>query len=204
MLSRKLAIATGIVLAIGLAVHAGDEKKPAAKAACPGLEALCPVSGEPIDKDVSIKDAHGGTVYFCCSKCEGKYKADPAKYGEKVCAQQVAMAKERVQVACPVSGKPVKKSASADCNGTTIYFCCGMCPAAYTKDPAKFASKMASCFTLQTKCPVEGEPIDPAVFTKGKDGHNVYFCCAKCIAKYNADPDKYMKKLSDAATGTSK
>lgn len=203
-MSRELAIATGIVLAVGLAVHAGDEKKPEAKAVCPGLEALCPVSGEPIDKDVSTKDAHGGTVYFCCAKCMGKFKADPAKYGEKVCAQQVAMAKERVQVACPVSGKPVKKSASADCNGTTIYFCCGMCPAAYTKDPSKFASKMASCFTLQTKCPVEGEPIDPAVFTKAKDGHNVYFCCAKCIAKFNADPDKYMKKLSDAAAGASK
>jgi YHS domain-containing protein len=33
-----------------------------------------------------------GPVYFCCKGCAAKYKANPAKYAEKVAAQRKFLA----------------------------------------------------------------------------------------------------------------
>jgi YHS domain-containing protein len=47
----------------------------------------------------------------------------------------------------------------------------------------------------QTTCPVmDGNPIDKNVFVMYK-GKKVYFCCAECKAKFEADPEKYISKL---------
>jgi YHS domain-containing protein len=35
----------------------------------------CPISGKPVDPNVSSKDKDGKTVYFCCEKCKAKYDA---------------------------------------------------------------------------------------------------------------------------------
>lgn len=45
-------------------------------------------------------------------------------------------------------------------------------------------------------CPIMGEPIDFSVSTETPDGP-VYFCCAGCIKKYNADPGKYAKLVAE-------
>ncbi|MCB8933554.1 MAG: hypothetical protein M9921_14770 [Fimbriimonadaceae bacterium] len=39
----------------------------------------CPVTGEPVSKDVSAA-IQGRTVYFCCAGCVEKVRAEPAKY----------------------------------------------------------------------------------------------------------------------------
>jgi YHS domain-containing protein len=44
----------------------------------------CPISGEPIDPKASAKMPAGETVYFCCTKCAAKMKADPAKYAKSL------------------------------------------------------------------------------------------------------------------------
>ena len=46
----------------------------------------------------------------------------------------------------------------------------------------------------QTICPVMGGDIDKTVFADHK-GKRVYFCCKMCIAKFEKEPEKYMKKL---------
>ncbi|MBL7154722.1 MAG: YHS domain-containing protein [Phycisphaerae bacterium] len=46
----------------------------------------------------------------------------------------------------------------------------------------------------QTTCPIMGNPINKAVFTEYK-GQKVYFCCAACIEKFKAEPEKYVKDL---------
>jgi YHS domain-containing protein len=48
---------------------------------------------------------------------------------------------------------------------------------------------------INTKCPIQGEDIDPAVTTTYK-GKTVAFCCESCIADFKKDPDKYMKKIA--------
>ncbi len=47
----------------------------------------------------------------------------------------------------------------------------------------------------QTTCPVmDGRAIDKNIFVE-YNGKKVYFCCAMCEKKFNADPEKYTAKL---------
>jgi len=48
----------------------------------------------------------------------------------------------------------------------------------------------------QTVCPVMGNEIVKDVFTDYL-GVRIYFCCPPCIAKFNANPDQYVSKLSE-------
>ncbi|HMB95952.1 MAG TPA: YHS domain-containing protein [Tepidisphaeraceae bacterium] len=47
---------------------------------------------------------------------------------------------------------------------------------------------------VNTICPVSGEAVDPA-FTTQYDGKTIGFCCKDCPAKFEKDPQKYMKDL---------
>ncbi|MDH4240179.1 MAG: YHS domain-containing protein [Phycisphaerae bacterium] len=46
----------------------------------------------------------------------------------------------------------------------------------------------------QTMCPVMGGAIDKNIFVEYK-GKKVYFCCAACKEKFEAEPEKYLAKL---------
>lgn len=46
----------------------------------------------------------------------------------------------------------------------------------------------------QTTCPVMGGKINKAQYADVK-GKRIYVCCAGCIGKIKADPDKYIKQL---------
>jgi len=48
-------------------------------------------------------------------------------------------------------------------------------------------------------CPVMGEEIDFSVSTDTKDGP-VYFCCPKCIRKFNENPSKYSEEVGEQRT----
>jgi YHS domain-containing protein len=45
-------------------------------------------------------------------------------------------------------------------------------------------------------CPIMGEEVDAAVQTVDYKGKTIGFCCKKCIKKFNAAPEKYLKNLS--------
>jgi YHS domain-containing protein len=64
--------------------------------------------------------------------------------------------------------------------------------------PAK-TKEVASAAVEQTMCPVmDGMKIDKNVFTEYK-GKKVYFCCADCKAKFEANPEKYIANLPQFA-----
>ena len=65
-------------------------------------------------------------------------------------------------------------------------------PTASSQAPA--AANVASAAIMQTVCPVMGNPIDKNIYTEYKD-KKVYFCCKACVAKFEADPEKYLAKL---------
>jgi hypothetical protein len=46
----------------------------------------------------------------------------------------------------------------------------------------------------QTHCPVMGGKINKAQYADVK-GKRIYVCCVGCIAKIQAEPDKYIKQL---------
>lgn len=46
----------------------------------------------------------------------------------------------------------------------------------------------------QTVCAVCGNPMNKEIFSD-IDGKRVYFCCAECKAKFDADPKTYLEKM---------
>ncbi len=91
---------------------------------------------------------------------------------------------------CPVSGKAVDASKTADFNGGKVAFCCENCPKAFAADTTgKFAGKanlqlFQSGQLKQVKCPLTGKDCAPdkAVEVGGK---KVGLCCGGCLAKAN-------------------
>jgi len=64
-----------------------------------------------------------------------------------------------------------------------------------TAEEAKKTAETAAASVEQTMCPVmDGMKIDKNVFVEYK-GKKVYFCCADCKAKFEADPEKYVANL---------
>jgi YHS domain-containing protein len=68
-----------------------------------------------------------------------------------------------------------------------------------TAEEAKKTATAAAAEIEQTMCPVmDGNKIDKNVFVEYK-GKKVYFCCADCKAKFEADPEKYIANLPQFA-----
>lgn len=157
---------------------------------------MCPVMDEPVDFSVSVATDQG-PVFFCCPACIKKHSENPDKYAAKIAEQRKALAdRPKVQVTCPVSGKPVDQKQVIEQQGAKVYFCSEDCAAQYQKDPAKYASKLANGYSYQTECPVMKEEIDPAIFSDLSTGQRIYFCCKKCVGKFNESPAKYTDELA--------
>lgn len=157
----------------------------------------CPVGDMPVDLAVSL-DVADGIIYFCCPHCIDKCEAEPAAYADAVEAQRHEFAQRaRVQVRCPMDGEPLLGTNVAESNGADIRFCGEDCWEAYRADPGAYAANLAAAFTYQTKCPVSGEPIDPAVRTTVSHGAEVYFCSARCRQSFEEDPAAYWEPLAE-------
>jgi len=48
----------------------------------------------------------------------------------------------------------------------------------------------------QTTCPVMGGKINKKAYAD-VNGKRIYVCCAGCVAKIKADPDKYIKQMEE-------
>lgn len=160
----------------------------------------CPVMDAPVDFSVKSMTPDG-PVYFCCKGCIKKFEADPAKYEKQVADQRVLLAKlPKIQVTCPVSGKPVDEKVFIEKDGAKILFCCKGCVEKYQKEPGKFSARLADSYSYQTRCPIMNEEIDPTSFIKLKTGQTIYFCCQGCDKKFLKDPAKYAPVLEAQGT----
>jgi len=90
-----------------------------------GPQPMCPVSDQPCDPEVSV-EFDGGSVWFCCEKCEKAFEADSAKFAAKA-HQQMVVTRQLVQKGCPLSGRGVKPGTELDIGGATVGFCCNNC-----------------------------------------------------------------------------
>jgi|WetSurMetagenome_2_1015567.scaffolds.fasta_scaffold25924_4 YHS domain-containing protein len=115
-------------------------------------------------------------------------------------AASAIFAADKPQTACPVCGGDIDiaKSPHLDWQGQRIYFCCEHCMAKFKADPeasfAKSAKEGIVFQSVQKECPLSGEDVDKKVYADYK-GRRVYFCCTKCKAKFEKDPEKYLAKL---------
>ncbi|MFZ1684131.1 MAG: YHS domain-containing protein [Candidatus Zixiibacteriota bacterium] len=102
------------------------------------------------------------------------------------------------QTRCPVMGGKIDSAYYTDIQGQRIYHCCNGCSTKLTDDPDTYLKKAATEGVLfeniQTKCPVNGKPIDRTIFVDYQ-GRRVYFAKEKCMDKFAKDPAKYLAKL---------
>ncbi|MHC5108529.1 MAG: hypothetical protein ACYTHJ_01465 [Planctomycetota bacterium] len=116
----------------------GVKAQRAAMAKMPKVQVACPVTGEAVDQEVSLK--HGDEkVYFCCGGCKDKFAKDPAKYAGKLAGSYT------YQTICPVMEEPVKASVYHDLpTGERIYLCCKGCARKLVKNPQKYNKSLAA------------------------------------------------------------
>jgi YHS domain-containing protein len=106
------------------------------------------------------------------------------------------------QKTCPVTGKPVKRDIFVEQDGLKVYFCCDGCPPKFKASPDKYLPAVYREIypqTVQTKCPVTGEPIKAGSFIMEK-GERIYFCCNNCPKKFRAEAAVYLAKVKEWRT----
>ncbi len=102
------------------------------------------------------------------------------------------------QIRCPVMGGKIDSTYYTDIQGQRIYHCCDGCSAKLTADPDTYFKRAADDGILfeniQTKCPVNGKPIDKSIYLDYQ-GRRIYFAGEKCTDKFLKEPAKYLDKL---------
>ena len=118
-----------------------------------------------------------------------------------LCGVADAEEKKPAEEICVVSGKALSGSAvTVTHDGQELRLCCEKCQAKFEKDPAKYLQQLAlMTYPLET-CVVSGEKLGsmgkPVMHTH--EGNVVMFCCKRCTKSFSKDPEKYLKKISDA------
>lgn len=90
---------------------------------------------------------------------------------------------------CPVTGKGTSRPVEYK---KSVSFCSAACKAEFDKNPTSQIEKIAAFDAKAGKCPMCSKKADPKVTSEFKATIGV--CCNKCVAKFSADPDKYVVK----------
>jgi YHS domain-containing protein len=114
-------------------------------------------------------------------------------------------------------GNEINPDVFIEYKGVKVYFCCWGCDDKFLSDPDTYIPKLPKSIqkriraadsqspkpqasteeVRQETCPVMGGVIDPDVHTDYR-GVRVYFCCAPCIEKFEANPGRYIPALPKA------
>jgi YHS domain-containing protein len=127
-----------------------------ALAARPKVQVSCPVSKDPVDREVFAENG-GQKVFFCSKACADKYKAEPGKYAAGLANSYT------YQTTCPVMGKEIDpKAFTTTAGGARIYYCCKGCDKKLLAEPAKYLPKMvAQGFHFEAKDLPPAAPKEP-------------------------------------------
>ncbi len=105
------------------------------------------------------------------------------------------------QTVCPVMGKPIDSSVYLDIQGQRVYFCCKGCPDKVKADPDKYFKAAAAEGVLfqniQKTCPVTGDTLTDKNTYTDYEGRRINFCCSKCVDKFKAKPQEYLKMMDE-------
>ena len=166
----------------------------------------CPVMGKPLPINAKYTIANGQIFYTCCPPCVDKIKADPQTYLTKLdnlYATSLAVPqthdeiKIAVQKICPVMGKPLGsmgKPIKVKIGDEELFLCCDACRTKQV-DRKHWATIHTNFRKAQGTCPIMGKPIPANAKWTFVNGNIVYVCCPPCIAKINADPQRYTSEL---------
>jgi P-type Cu+ transporter len=125
----------------------------------------------------------------------------------------------------PICGMSVDTTVAkhrTDYDGKTFYFCCAGCKAAFDAEPARYAQATSAAVVAHPKTlhglaapraththdakklakdPVCGMTVDPATSPHRAEhgGELHYFCAARCLQKFVANPNAYLQKHREPA-----
>jgi len=108
---------------------------------------------------------------------------------------------------CPLTGKDIVAGRTVEYKKQTIGFCCADCVAKFEGDPEKYIKKVKEFKKtsveeisfedpINKKCPLTGKDIVAGRTVEYKK-QTIGFCCADCVAKFEGDPEKYIKKVKE-------
>ena len=199
-------LALAVTLSCGLAWTAEAPKGD------PDLLGTCPMSGKTLaGLDKAATYTHEGReLRFCGAGCVEAFKKDPDTHLKKIDAAVVKQQLPHYPLdACLVSGG--KLGAMGDpvdhvYKNRLVRFCCQGCIGKFEKEPAKYLAKLDEAVIEKQKadyplttCPVMGGAIAEGKAIDYVAGNRlVRFCCPGCIAAFEKEPAKYLKKI-DAA-----
>lgn len=99
---------------------------------------------------------------------------------------------EPANTKCPISDKDVDKTV-ASTYAKKVGFCCDKCKAKFDAAPGKFTEKVAAYKADSGKCIISDKAVDAAQSSEFKK--EVGFCCPKCKASFDKDPDAGIAKV---------
>lgn len=109
-------------------------------------------------------------------------------------------AEDTKEATCPVSGKAfavTDKTVTLTVNGEKQSFCCGNCPAAFVKEPAKYIKTAVTCPVMK------GGKVNLTTAPRTAINDNLFLtCCAGCPAAIEKTPTKYVKELRDPVSNS--
>ena len=169
-----------------------------------------PVCGMRVDPARSrFSHEHDGRrYYFCCGGCHAAFRSDPTRFvGAAPAAEAAGELSETV--IDPVCGMSVDAAGAAHSHrhhGQTYYFCGAGCLAKFEADPARYlapAAEAAGELSETVIDPVCGMSVDAAgaAHSHAHLGQIYYFCGAGCLAKFEADPARYLAPAVVDAAG---
>jgi YHS domain-containing protein len=90
----------------------------------------------------------------CCGGDAKTSGHDPSAASNTATTPEANAPAAHAQTNCPIMGGKVNKAVFADYQGKRVYFCCGMCPATFKKDPAKYIKALEAQGVALDKTPV--------------------------------------------------
>ncbi|MBV8881270.1 MAG: hypothetical protein JO332_14990 [Planctomycetaceae bacterium] len=119
-----------------------------------------------------------------------------------------------INAKCPLSGKDVNPEATFTYQGQVIGLCCNDCKAKFAKEPEKYIEKVKEFKKdekksdggnvqninfedpINKKCPIKGTEVAAGRTVEYKK-QLIGFCCADCVAKFESDPEKWIKRVKE-------
>jgi YHS domain-containing protein len=104
------------------------------------------------------------------------------------------------EATCPVSGKAfavTDKTVTLTVNGEKQSFCCGNCPTAFAKEPAKYIKTAMNCPVMKT------QKVNLTTAPRVAINDNLFLtCCGGCPGAIEKTPTKFVKELRDPVSGS--
>ncbi len=191
-LSRPLCVVALLTTAVApaAALEPPDASRPPVRLA----EARCPVTGEPVVAEHHTR-LRGRRVYCATAAACDAFQRDPYAYQDGLLKQWEVLRPVRVQLLCPVTGKPVRRDVFLARHWDELYFASDEAREAWRKHPDRYRDGLARAWSFQTTCGT-CEALPRADVSVQVASGPVYFCCPGCRAAFEGDRAAFLKDVT--------